>query len=49
MKTEHRVRMFRNRVLRKIFWPKREKVTGHEIKLHSEELHDACSSPDIIR
>jgi hypothetical protein len=41
--------VFKNRVLRKIFGPKRNKVTGERRKLHNEELHDLYSSPSIIR
>jgi hypothetical protein len=48
LREEHRLRVFENRVLRRIFGPKRDKVTG-EWKLHSEELHNLYSSPDIIR
>jgi hypothetical protein len=36
-------------VLRKIFGPKRDEVTGEWGKLHNEELHDLYSSPSIIR
>jgi hypothetical protein len=38
-----------NRVLRRIFGPKRNEVTGEWIKLHNKELHDLYSSPSIIR
>jgi hypothetical protein len=38
-----------NRVLRQIFGPKRDEVSGEWRKLHSEVLHNLCSSPDIIR
>jgi hypothetical protein len=38
-----------NRVLRRIFGPKRDKVTGGWRKLHNEELHNLYSSPSIIR
>jgi hypothetical protein len=41
--------MFENRVLRKIFRPKRDEVTGDWRKLHNEELHNLYSSPSIIR
>jgi hypothetical protein len=41
--------VFENRVLRRIFGPKRVEVTGEWRKLHSEELHHLYSSPDIIR
>jgi hypothetical protein len=36
-------------VLRRIFGPKRDEVTGEWRKLHNGELHNLCSSPDIIR
>jgi hypothetical protein len=41
--------VFENRVLRRIFGAKRDEVTGEWRKLHSEELHNLYSSPDIIR
>jgi hypothetical protein len=41
--------VFENRVLRRIFGPRRDEVTGEWRKLHSEELHNVYSSPDIIR
>jgi hypothetical protein len=40
--------MFENRVLRRIFGPKRDEVTGEWIKLHNEELHNLYSSPNIM-
>jgi hypothetical protein len=46
---EHRVRVFENMVLRRIFGPKRDEVTGEWRRLHSEELHNLYSSPNIIR
>jgi hypothetical protein len=45
----HRLRVFGNRVLRGIFGPKRDEVRGEWRKLHSGELHNLYSSPDIIR
>jgi hypothetical protein len=48
LREEHRLRMFENRVLRKIFGPKRNEVTGEWRKLHNEELLDLYSSPSII-
>jgi hypothetical protein len=39
LREEHRLRVFENRVLRRIFGPKRDKVTGGLRKLHDEELH----------
>jgi hypothetical protein len=41
--------VFENKVLRRIFGPKRDEVTGGWKKLHNEELHDLYSSPNIIR
>jgi hypothetical protein len=41
--------VFENKVLRKIFGPKRDEVTGEWRKLHNEELRDFYSSPSIIR
>jgi hypothetical protein len=49
LREEHRLRVFENRVLRGIFGPRRDEVTGEWRKLHSEELHNLYSSPDIIR
>jgi hypothetical protein len=49
LREEHRLRVFENRVLRRIFGPKRDEVTGEWRKLHNEELHNFYSSPDIIR
>jgi hypothetical protein len=44
-----RLRVFENRVLRRIFGPKRDEVTGEWRRLHNEELNDLYSSPNIIR
>jgi hypothetical protein len=41
--------MFENRVIRRIFGPKRDEVTGEWSKLHNEELHSLHSSPNIIK
>jgi hypothetical protein len=49
LREEHRLGVFENRVLRKIFGPRRDEVTGEWRKLHNEELHDLYSSPSIIR
>jgi hypothetical protein len=46
---EHRLRVFENRVLRRIFGSKRDEVIGSWRKLHNEELHDLYSSPSIVR
>jgi hypothetical protein len=46
---EHRLRVFENRVLRRIFGPKMDGVTGEWRKLHNEEHHILYSSPNIIR
>jgi hypothetical protein len=49
VREEHRLTVFENRVLRRIFGPKRDEVMGEWRKLHNEELHNLYSSPDIIR
>jgi hypothetical protein len=49
LRKEHRLRVFENRVLRRIFGPKRDEVTGKWRKLHNEELHILYSSTDVIR
>jgi hypothetical protein len=49
LREEHRLRVFENMVLRRIFGPKRDEVMGEWRKLHNEELHNLYSSPYIIR
>jgi hypothetical protein len=49
LREEHRLRVFENSVLRRIFGPKRDEVTGGWRKLHNEELHGLYSSPSIVR
>jgi hypothetical protein len=49
LREEHRLRVFENRVLRRIFGPKRDEMTGEWRKLHIEELRDLYSSSSIIR
>jgi PAS domain-containing protein len=49
LKEEHRLRVFENRVLRRIFGYKRDEVTGEWRKLHNEELRELYSPPSIIR
>jgi hypothetical protein len=49
LREEHRLRVFENRVLRRIFGPTRDEVMGEWRKLHSGDLHNLYSSPDIIR
>jgi hypothetical protein len=46
---EHKLRVFENKVLRKIYGPKRDEITGEWRRLHNEELHELYDSPDIIR
>jgi len=49
LREECRLRVFENRVLRRIFGPKRDEVTGEWRKLHNEELNNLYSSPNIVR
>jgi hypothetical protein len=49
LREEQRLKVFDNKVLRRIFGPKREEATGKWRRLHSEELNDLYSSPNIIR
>jgi hypothetical protein len=49
LREEHRVRVYENRVLRRIFGPKRDEVMGGWRKLHNEEYCNLYSSPSIIR
>jgi hypothetical protein len=48
LREESRLRVFENRMLRRTFKPKRDEVTGDWRKLHNEEFHNSCSSPNII-
>ena len=49
LREERRLRVFENRVLRRVFGPKRAEVTGEWRKLHNEELNDLYSLPNIVR
>jgi hypothetical protein len=49
LREERSLRVYENRVLRRIFGPKGDKVTGEWRNLHDEELNDMYSSPNIIR
>jgi hypothetical protein len=49
LREEQRLRVFGNRVLRRIFGPKRDEATGEWRRLHNGELNDLYSSPSIIR
>jgi hypothetical protein len=49
LREKHTLRVFENKLLRRIFGPKRDEVTGGWRKLHNEELRDLYSLPSIIR
>ena len=49
LREERRLRVFENRVLRRVFGPKRDEVTGEWRKLHNEEFRDMYSYPILCR
>ena len=49
LREERKLRVFENMVLRRIFGPRREEVTGEWRRSHNEELNDLYSSPNILR
>jgi len=49
LREERRLRVFKNRVLRRVFGPKRDEVTGEWRKLHNEELIGLYCSPKFVR
>jgi len=48
LREERKLRVFENKVLRRIFGPKRNDVTGEWGRLHNQELNDLYSSPNIV-
>ena len=49
LREERKLRVFENRVLRRVFEPKRDEVTGEWRKLHNEELNELYSLPNVVR
>jgi hypothetical protein len=49
LREERRMKVFENRVLRKVFGPKRDEVTGEWRRMHNEKLNDLYSLPNIVR
>ena len=49
LREERKLRVFENMVLRRIFGPRRDEVTGEWRRLHNEELNNLYSSPNIVR
>ena len=49
LRDECRLRVFEKRVLRRIFGPKRDELTGELRQMHNDELNNLCSSPNTIR
>jgi len=49
LREERRLRVFENKVLKRIFGPKKDEVTGELRKLHNGEFNDLYSSPSILR
>jgi hypothetical protein len=49
LREEHRLRVLEKRVLRKIFRPNKDKVTGEWRRLHKQNLYDLCYSPNTFR
>ena len=49
LREERKLRVFENMVLRRIFGPRKDEVTGEWRRLHNEELNDLYSSPSIVR
>jgi hypothetical protein len=49
LREKRSLRVFENRVLKRIFGPERDEITGEWSKLHNEKLHGLYSSPNIVR
>jgi len=49
LREERKLRVFENRVLRRVFGPRKDEVMGEWKRLHNEELNDLCSSLNIVR
>jgi hypothetical protein len=49
LREEQRPRVFENRMLRRIFGPKKDEIIGEWRRLHNKDLNDLCSSPNMVR
>jgi len=49
LREERKLRVYENKVLRRIFGPRRDEVTGEWRRLHNEDLNDLYSSPNILQ
>jgi hypothetical protein len=49
LRKEHKLKLSESKIVRRVFRPETEEVTGEWRKLHNEELHNFCSSSNVIK